>query len=165
MTIVYFLFLAVAACQGVESCTAVALSEVESATRCILYPDTTVCGLSTATDSLSPTSSCRLVIKEPAPQVYLRTGEPMTDRVIVGREGDAEWRCLPAGRLLPPTSISLPGHGTLQGVAQDTNLGSDRKTVVHYLGVPYARPPIGSLRFKAAQPTDWTGTWDATKPR
>lgn len=47
------------------------LSEVESATRCILYPDTTVCGLS----SSSTTSSCQLVIREPASQVYLRTGE------------------------------------------------------------------------------------------
>lgn len=142
-----------------------ALSEVESATRCILYPYTTVCGLSTASNSLSPTSSCRLVIKEPASQVYLRTGEPMVDRVMVVEEGSAEWHCLPAGQLLPPTSISLPGHGTLQGVTRDTNIGSDRKTVVHYLGVPYARPPIGSLRFKAAQLADWTGTWDATKPR
>lgn len=141
------------------------LREVESATRCILYPDTTVCGLSTASNSLSPTSSCRLVIKEPASQVYLRAGEPMVDRVMVVEEGNAKWHCLPAGQLLLPTSISLPGHGTLKGVARDTNLGSDRKTVVHYLGVPYARPPIGSLRFKAAQPADWTGTWDATKPR
>lgn len=142
-----------------------ALIEVESATRCILYPDTTVCGLSTSTNSPSPTSSCRLVIKEPTPQVYLRTGEPLVDRVMVVGEGGAESRCLPVGRLLPPTAISLPGHGTLQGVARDTNLSSDRKTVVHYLGVPYARPPTGSLRFKAAQPADWTGTWDATKPR
>lgn len=142
-----------------------ALSEVESATRCILYPDTTVCGLSTATNSPSPTPSCRLVIKEPAPQVYLRTGEPIVDRVMVVGEGGAKWHCLPTGRMLPPTSISLPGHGTLQGVVQDTNLGSGKKTVVHYLGVPYARPPIGSLRFKEAQPADWTGTWDATKPR
>lgn len=142
-----------------------ALSEVESATRCILYPDTTVCGLSTAAKTPSPTSSCRLVIKEPAPQVYLRTGEPMLEKVMVVGEVSSEWRCLPAGRLLAPTSITLPGHGHLQGVARDTNLGSDKKTVVHYLGVPYAHPPIGLLRFKAAQPAEWTGSWDATKPR
>lgn len=47
----------------------------------------------------------------------------------------------------------------------ETPLGSDRKAVAQFLGVPYARPPIGSLRFEAAQPADWTGTWDATKPR
>lgn len=63
------------------------------------------------------------------------------------------------------TSISIPGHGILQGVATETALGSVRKSVVQFLGVPYARPPIGSLRFEAAQLADWTGTWDATKPR
>uniref|UniRef100_A0A3Q3NQU7 Thyroglobulin-like n=1 Tax=Labrus bergylta TaxID=56723 RepID=A0A3Q3NQU7_9LABR len=134
------------ACQEAESCVAVSLSEAESATRCVLYPDTTACGLSSAPTSNSPSSSCRLVIREPAPQVYLRTGEPIT-------------------RLLPVTSVSIPGHGTLQGVAVETALGSDRKTVVQFLGVPYARPPIGPLRFEAAQPSDWSGTWDATKPR
>ncbi|XP_065814204.1 thyroglobulin [Labrus bergylta] len=130
------------ACQEAESCVAVSLSEAESATRCVLYPDTTACGLSSAPTSNSPSSSCRLVIREPAPQVYLRTE-----------------------RLLPVTSVSIPGHGTLQGVAVETALGSDRKTVVQFLGVPYARPPIGPLRFEAAQPSDWSGTWDATKPR
>ncbi|XP_067456388.1 thyroglobulin [Thunnus thynnus] len=125
------------ACQEAESCVAVSVSEAESATRCVLYPDTTVCGLSSA-----HSFSCRLVIREPAPQVYLRT-EP-----------------LPLD-----TSVSIPGHGTLQGVAVETVLGSERKAVVQFLGVPYARPPIGSLRFTAAQPADWMGTWDATKPR
>ncbi|XP_070823078.1 thyroglobulin [Chaetodon trifascialis] len=130
------------ACQEAESCVAVSLSEAESATRCVFYPDTTACGLSSAPSSSSPSSSCRLVIREPAPQVYLRT----------------EW--LPS-----VTSISIPGHGTLQGVAMETALGLDRKAVTQFLGVPYARPPIGSLRFEAAQPADWTGPWDATKPR
>lgn len=64
--------LPVTACHKVESCVAVSLSDMESATRCILYPDTTVCGLSSTP---SPTSTCRLVIKEAASQVYLRTGE------------------------------------------------------------------------------------------
>lgn len=63
------------------------------------------------------------------------------------------------------TSISIPGHGTLQGAVTETGLGSDRKSVVQFLGVPYARPPIGLLRFEAALLADWTGTWDATKPR
>ncbi|XP_068586092.1 thyroglobulin [Cebidichthys violaceus] len=131
------------ACQEAESCVAVSLREAGSATRCVLYPDTTACGLSSAPGSSSPaSSSCRLVIREPAPQVYLRTE-----------------------RLPPVTTVSVPGHGTLQGVVVETALGSDRKSVVQFLGVPYARPPIGSLRFKAAQPADWTGSWDATKPR
>ncbi|KAM3613491.1 uncharacterized protein V6R79_000394 [Siganus canaliculatus] len=130
------------ACEEAESCAAVSLSDVDSATRCILYPDTTACGLSSTPGSPSPTSSCRLLIKEPAPQVYLRTD-----------------------RLPTVTSVSIPGHGTLQGVATETALGSDRKTVIQFLGVPFARPPVGALRFTAAQPADWTGSWDATAPR
>ncbi|XP_023185937.1 thyroglobulin isoform X1 [Xiphophorus maculatus] len=130
------------ACQEAESCVAVSLREAESAVRCILYPDTTTCGLSSAPDSISPASSCRLVVKEPAPQVYLRTE-----------------------RSPQAASVSVPGHGTLQGVAMETAVGSDRRTVIRFLGVPFARPPIGALRFEAAQPADWTGTWDATKPR
>lgn len=54
---------------------AVSLRQVQSATRCILYPDTRVCGLSSTLQSASATSSCRLVTREPAFQVYLRTGE------------------------------------------------------------------------------------------
>uniref|UniRef100_A0A3P9CKU0 Carboxylesterase type B domain-containing protein n=1 Tax=Maylandia zebra TaxID=106582 RepID=A0A3P9CKU0_9CICH len=131
------------ACQEAESCAAVSLSEVESATRCVLYPDTIVCGLSSAPESPA-SSSCRLVVREPAPQVYLRRG--------VFSE-------------LSQTSVSIPGQGVLQGVAVETALASDRRTVVQFLGVPYARPPIGSLRFEAAQPAEWMGTWDATKPR
>ncbi|XP_059195918.1 thyroglobulin [Centropristis striata] len=130
------------ACEEAESCAAVALSEAESATRCVLYPDTSTCGISPAPDSASPAPTCRLAIREPAPQVYLKTD------------------------LLPSvTSVSVPGHGVLQGVTVETALGSERRAVVQYLGVPYARPPIGALRFEAAQPADWTGTWDATKPR
>ncbi|KAF1388560.1 hypothetical protein PFLUV_G00091540 [Perca fluviatilis] len=63
------------ACQEAESCVAVSLGETASATRCVLYPDTTACGLSSAPSSSSPASSCRLIIKEPAPQVYLWTGD------------------------------------------------------------------------------------------
>ncbi|XP_029959353.1 thyroglobulin [Salarias fasciatus] len=129
------------ACQEAESCVAVSLREAESATRCVLYPDTTVCGL----HSSNPTSSkisCRLVVREPAPRVYMRTE-----------------------RLPSVTSVSIPGHGILRGIAVETTLGPDRRQVVQFLGVPYARPPTGALRFEAAQPADWTGTWDATKPR
>ena len=71
----------------------------------------------------------------------------------------------PTERLPSATSVVIPGHGTLRGVAMETTLGSDRKTVVQYLGVPYARPPIGSLRFRAPEPAVWTGSRDATQPR
>ncbi|XP_019719184.1 thyroglobulin [Hippocampus comes] len=131
------------ACQEAESCAAVSLAEQDSATRCVLYPDTAVCGLSSASTSKRPAPSCRLVVREPAPQVYLR-------------------KVLPSS---PATVTSLAGHGTLRGIVVETALGSDRKRVLQFLGVPYARPPIGSLRYRSAQPSDWTGTWDASKVR
>ncbi|XP_053699810.1 thyroglobulin [Synchiropus splendidus] len=130
------------ACQESESCMAVSLQEVESATRCVFYPDTTTCGLSSAPDATQPASSCRLVVREPTSRLYLRTD-----------------------RSTQLTSVDLPGLGTLQGVAVETPLGSARKQVVEFLGVPYARPPTGALRFQEAQPEEWTGTWDATKQR
>ncbi|KAK5921543.1 hypothetical protein CgunFtcFv8_018901 [Champsocephalus gunnari] len=95
-----------------------------------------------APNAPSPAFSCRLVIREPASQVYLKTE-----------------------RLPLVTSVSIPGHGILRGVAVETSVGSDKRTVVQFLGVPYARPPIGLLRFEAAQAADWTGTWNATEPR
>ena len=34
--------------------------------------------------------------------------------------------------------------------------------IVEYLGIPYAKPPVGELRFKRAQPADkWEGIFDA----
>nr|XP_049585686.1 thyroglobulin isoform X6 [Syngnathus scovelli] len=129
------------ACQEAKSCAAVSLAEWESATRCILYPDTTVCALSSAPGSESPTFTCRLVVREPAPQVYLR------------RAATAE------------TTVAIAGHGTLRGITTEMALGLGRKQVLQFLGIPYARPPIGSLRFRSAQPPDWNGTRDASQAR
>uniref|UniRef100_A0AAV2MEG0 Thyroglobulin n=1 Tax=Knipowitschia caucasica TaxID=637954 RepID=A0AAV2MEG0_KNICA len=87
--------------------------------------------------------SCQLVLQEPAHQVYVR----------------------PADRVQPQT-LDLPGSRSLRGQTVDVVLDSDRtRSVVQFLGVPFARPPIGVLRFTPAQPSDWTGAWDATKPR
>ena len=53
------------------------------------------------------------------------------------------------------TLIAETTHGSLRGVAQDG--------LVIFRGIPYARPPVGPLRFAAPQPVDgWTGTRDAT---
>ena len=52
--------------------------------------------------------------------------------------------------------VTLPGLGSLRGDASGAALA--------FRGLPYARPPIGPLRFAAPEPPDpWTGVRDATR--
>ena len=52
--------------------------------------------------------------------------------------------------------------GKIQGKVQYTR---DEKVPVYtYLGIPYAQPPIGDLRFRPPQPAlPWQGVLDATQ--
>ena len=53
-------------------------------------------------------------------------------------------------------------HTTL-GVVSGVVLDADNRNVSAYLGIPYAAPPIGDLRFAKPQPADpWTGIFDAS---
>ncbi|GJQ76635.1 hypothetical protein Trydic_g15495 [Trypoxylus dichotomus] len=52
-------------------------------------------------------------------------------------------------------------QGTLKGT---TGTDIDGKLYYAFLGIPYAKPPIGKLRFKAPQPPEkWSGVRDASK--
>ncbi|XP_069688902.1 esterase E4-like [Periplaneta americana] len=52
-------------------------------------------------------------------------------------------------------------QGVLRGVRSITRKGRE---IVSFLGVPYAAPPVGKLRFRAPRPPDsWLGTRDATQ--
>lgn len=55
-------------------------------------------------------------------------------------------------------TVDVPGLGTLKGM-----LNGDSR-VADFLGIPYAKPPVGSLRWQPPVPCDaWEGARDATK--
>ena len=61
-----------------------------------------------------------------------------------------------AGPTAAAPSVHLAGLGTAEGVS--------RGDVDVFLGLPYAAPPLGQLRFReAAPPLPWSGTRDATR--
>lgn len=64
-----------------------------------------------------------------------------------------------------PPAVPIATHGQLLGRSQAIQVGTSWKPVNQFLGVPYAAPPLGEKRFRAPEHLNWTGSWEATKPR
>lgn len=62
-------------------------------------------------------------------------------------------------------SVRIGPFGQLQGGSQVVKVGPAWKQVYQFLGVPYAAPPMADNRFRPPELLNWTGSWDATKPR
>src|SRR5947209_4101569 len=52
-------------------------------------------------------------------------------------------------------------------VTKDDEEDKTTRIVAAYIGIPYAQPPIGDLRFAAPIATNeqWSGEYDATQPK
>jgi para-nitrobenzyl esterase len=56
-----------------------------------------------------------------------------------------------------------PGTALMAHTSKGTLQGTSANSVHVFKGVPFAKPPVGPLRFKAAEPMDsWNGVRDAT---
>lgn len=61
--------------------------------------------------------------------------------------------------------MTVAAHGQLLGRSQAIQVGTSWKHVDQFWGVPYATPPLAEGRFRPPERWNWTGSWDATKPR
>ncbi|XP_029443068.1 thyroglobulin [Rhinatrema bivittatum] len=123
------------------SCAVTTLEPRPLAFRCVFYPDTQSC-----THGLEG-HHCQLLLKEKAAYIYSRR----------------DLSSLAADRSL--TSVYIPSHGNLFGRSQAVRLGVDWKSVNQFYGIPYAASPTGKGRFRAPEPFNWTGSWNATTSR
>uniref|UniRef100_H0VF67 Thyroglobulin n=1 Tax=Cavia porcellus TaxID=10141 RepID=H0VF67_CAVPO len=129
-------------CSHHQACITTTLQTWPGATRCVFYPDTQSC-----THTLQG-QSCQLLLREEAIHIYRKPGT-----TLLRSEGGS----------VP--SVLIAPHGWLQGRSQAVQVGTAWKQVDQFLGVPYASPPLAERRFRPPEPLNWTGSWDATKPR
>lgn len=128
-------------CSRHQACLITTLQTRPGAVRCMFYADTQSC-----THSLQG-QNCQLLLREEATHIYRKSGSP-----LLRSETSAP-------------SVSIATHGQLLGRSVVIQLGASWKQVDQFLGVPYAAPPLAEGRFQAPEPLNWTGSWDATKPR
>ncbi|CAH7110010.1 Tg [Phodopus roborovskii] len=129
-------------CSRHQACLVTALQIQPEGVRCVFYPDTQSC-----LHSLK-SHTCWLLLREEAAYIYRKSGIP---RLL------SDVASTPSARIDP--------LGQLQGRTQVVKVGTSWKQVHQFLGVPYAAPPLGDSRFRPPEVLNWTGSWDATKPR
>lgn len=67
--------------------------------------------------------------------------------------------------LVLPTSNTAPGSEPVVQVGAGTLRGALVKSVIAFRGIPYARPPVGELRWQPPlPPPSWQGVRDALQP-
>uniref|UniRef100_A0A8C9MCH0 Carboxylesterase type B domain-containing protein n=1 Tax=Panthera tigris altaica TaxID=74533 RepID=A0A8C9MCH0_PANTA len=128
-------------CSRHQACLVTTLQTRPGAVRCVFYADTQIC-----THSLQA-QNCRLLLREEATHIYRKLSNPL----------------LSSGT--PAPSVTITPHGQLLGRSRAIQVGTSWKQVDQFLGVPYASPPLAESRFRAPEPLNWTGPWDATQPR
>ncbi|KAM4026760.1 thyroglobulin [Anomaloglossus baeobatrachus] len=122
-------------CDRATSCVTTTINVQQSAVKCTFYPETHICDYSLRGPR------CHLIVREQATSIYRKR---------------APTRAV--------TSLTIP-QGTILGKSGSIFFGSHVKNVNQFLGVPYAAPPTGDLRFRPPQSYSWTGTWNATTIR
>ncbi|XP_014400466.1 PREDICTED: thyroglobulin [Myotis brandtii] len=128
-------------CSRHQACQVTTLQTRPGALRCVFYPDTQIC-----THSLQA-QHCQLLLREEPTHIYRKLNTPL----------------LGFGTSAP--FVTITPHGQLLGRSQAIQVGTSWKQVDQFLGVPYAAPPLAEGRFRAPEPSNWTGSWAATKPR
>jgi para-nitrobenzyl esterase len=85
-------------------------------------------------------------------------GSGMNRRVMIGRSLSAV-----AALSMPSAALARGAAGTIEAPTRYGKVrGKREEGIVKFLGVPYAAPPLGALRFKAPKRlTPWSGVRDA----
>uniref|UniRef100_A0A8C4FDB8 Thyroglobulin n=1 Tax=Catagonus wagneri TaxID=51154 RepID=A0A8C4FDB8_9CETA len=128
-------------CSRHQACLVTTLQTRPGAVRCMFYADTQSC-----TYSLQA-QNCQLLLREKATHIYRKPTVP------------------PLGLGTSAPAVTIATHGRLLGTSQAIQVGTSWRQVDQFLGVPYAAPPLAESRFRAPEPLNWTGTWEATTPR